>query len=1222
MMRLGIDIGSKTIKLVLLDAENTLVYSRYIEHRSQIKRAFSEAIHDVLWRQGDCEVEAFVTGSAGMRVVELFEIPFIQEVVALKRAVRTYSPQANVILEMGGEDTKLVYLDNPPEQRMNTICAGGTGSFIEMMASMMGVRSEDFQSLAANASVTYPIASRCAVFAKSDVRPLLNSGARKEDIAGSVLRAVCMQAIAGLSGGRPLEGTVVLLGGPFRHIPALRDAFCEVSGISKEHALVPENAHLMAAIGATLGNGRGAVVRLADFEQAIIGADFENLDGMRRLEPLFTSQLEYERFRLRHAKCRIPQTGLVDSSENLFLGIDAGSTTVKIALIDESGALCDYDYAWNEGDISVSLTKMLTDLYGRMYGAWMPHKNIARSCSIGYGEEYCKAAFGVDFGEVETVAHLRAAQALVPDVDFLLDIGGQDIKCFYVKDGAIVDIVLNEACSSGCGSLFDSVARSLKRTKEKFATEALYASAPVDLGTRCATFMDSRVKHAQKEGASLGDIAAGVCYSTVRNALFKVVRRPDFSQVGSNVVVQGGAFANDAILRAFEKETGVHVKRPDLAQVMGAYGAALLARDEWLAQRNDAADDAEVTPGGLIGPDALASLFPKKKTAVCPGCTNSCRLTITTFGNAGGTGRTLIVGNKCQRGEMLANGSKQAAVVPPNVFEMKRGLIAKYFEDRGQADGLAVDCHVADTPTVGIPLALSLYESYPFWATFFRGLGFRVIAPSANDEALFRLGMDCIPIEGSCYPAKLLYGQVKWLIQQGAQSIFLPYSTQGFMREGLLGLPYGQAQTCPYIELAPELASCNMVDFAQSSVELVSPDFRQVGDVPSAVAALASALERSGLSVPCEVVQRAFIEAQHEYSRFYHVLDRATAQVMKHVDEGVYPAALVIGHGYHADIGISHGIDKVLADLGYAVIEQMDYAFGERRKAVYAPGSGPISELGQLWATNAEALYSAKTALARTDIQPIFLRSFGCGVDAAVADAVADLMHAANRPYAELKLDQIVDLAAVKIRLRSLAYAIRHNALPAASLSVDSPIGVFVQNLRVKGDLATYLRSDNMGAALVRALLDGGAALPAGSADASDKSDLLDDMGLLGYQLVLESPEYVSGELAGPAFLLFCGQDGVLFMDSWADVEALLERNAAQVEEQRERKRQKEELEAMRRAEAQKHLADEPVHHEGFNPWSMADRWGAFNSFPVEVSFPEGIAPPGEVPPPGEVDPQ
>ena len=1032
MKRLGIDIGSKTIKLALLDETGKLVYSTYLYHRSKVKRHLLSAIHHCTWIYGDEDVQVTVTGSAGMRVAELFDIPFVQEVVALKRAVEEYVPGTDVILEMGGEDTKLVYLTGVPEQRMNTVCAGGTGGFIDMMAGLMGVRSDKMQRLAMGYTTIYPIASRCAVFAKSDVRPLLNAGAKKEDVAASVLYAVCTQAVAGLSAGRPIAGKVVLLGGPFHHIPFMRQAFCKVTGIAASDAVIPENAHLFVALGAALSEEKSAVLSFAEFERMVEEADFSSQEGIRRLPALFSSKSEYEAFKVRHDTCKIPRGDVLSSNENFFIGIDAGSTTMKVALVNEAGELCAFRYDWNEGDVTESLPRMLRQLYHEIGYAYMERKIVRRSCIVGYGEDFCKEAYKVDMGEVETVAHLRAAREVEPDVDFLLDIGGQDIKCFYIEDGLIEDIVLNEACSSGCGSLFDSVARSMSMGKEALAGQALFAGRPVDLGTRCSTFMDSRVKHAQKEGASTGDIAAGVCWSTARNALFKVVRQPDFSKVGGHVVVQGGAFANDALLRAFELECGAEVSRPDLPELMGAWGAALLARDEWLRLKEKDPDMAAKVKSSILTEDELKELKVRKHVARCDMCSNQCRLMVTRFfeGKDDAQGRSFVTGNRCERGGLAHDDARAKAQVPPDMVKVKRGLIASYDQD-DRAGGTSI---------VGIPRVLALYESYPFWRTFFGELGYMVASARESGEELFRKGMSCIPAEGACYPSKLVYGHCVDAVEKGARYLFVPSMGQAFAREGLLGYPYDASQReCPLIEHVPDMLRGNSAGTVLEDAKLICPDLRAARSDGDAVAILAGALADVGLAVTEEDVARAFACAREAYRDFFARLAAANANVIARIDAGEFPGALVAGHPYHADPGIGHGIDDLLGSMGYAVVEQVDYDF-DRRSHEAETLRGHVGD----WFANRELAYSVEASEAHPNLQVIIPRSFGCGIDAMAADLLHDRIRTGAYPgegvpaegtqrvFAELKIDQIVDLAAVRIRLRSLAYAVRQRAGQAA----------------------------------------------------------------------------------------------------------------------------------------------------------------------------------------------
>jgi len=1007
---LGIDIGSKTIKVMLTEAETgKVVASEYSRHRSQVKKRLAEVLDSFVWRRGSMPVRITVTGSAGMRVAEVFGVPFVQEVVALKRAVKHFVPEADVILEMGGEDTKLVYLTGVPEQRMNNICAGGTGAFIEMMAGLIGTNVTKMNSLALGYSTIYPIASRCAVFAKSDVRPLVNAGARKEDIAASVLEAVCAQAVAGLSAGRPIEGKVALLGGPFNYIPALRDAFCRVTGMSRNDVIVPDDAHLLVVSGAVMSPEKSEPIELSDFLAAVQAASFESDEGPDRLPPLFENEEDYEAFRKRHSSCTLPRRKVYDASEHLFLGIDAGSTTMKVVLIDEDGAVCAYQYGKNQGDATVSLTEMLQAIYRDIRGTWKPNYVIHRVCIVGYGEDFCKRAYRIDTSQVETVAHLRAATELVPDLDFLMDIGGQDIKCFYVDDGLITDVVLNEACSSGCGSLFDSIAHSFRTTKEAFSAQARFAKAPVDLGTRCATFMDSRIKHAQKEGIAPEDIAAGVCYSTARNALYKVVREPDFSKVGDRIVVQGGAFANDALLRAFELETKTEVIRPDLSAIMGAWGAALIARDEW---RDLCAQDSSWAerPSTLVSYDELMSMKIVRKSARCNQCTNNCRLTLTQFGeNEDGTPRLYVAGNRCDRGAAAFDADYVSPKLPPNMFKVKNAFISA--------------CDKAPQPEsdikVGIPKVLALYESYPFWRRFFNELGYTVVAGVESSDEVFRTGMSSIPAEGSCYPSKLVYGHATDLVNRGAQVIFAPNMGTSFAREGLLGRPFDTGLvTCPLVENMGDMLSGNVQGTALEGVPMVIAQLKGLESLDQAVEPLAQALAAAGLACDEQAVRAALDSAQSAYRAFFGKLEARNAAVLDAVDTGSFPGALVVSHAYHIDPGISHKIDELLGKLGYAVLEHVDYgtAVGIGQQGVKAGAAFD-------WTENARVLDEVELSRRHPNLQVITLRSFGCGVDALVADELHDRLRSEGRVYAELKLDQITDLAAVRIRIRSLAYA-------------------------------------------------------------------------------------------------------------------------------------------------------------------------------------------------------
>ncbi len=1031
--RLGIDIGSKTLKLMLIDEKGNEVFSSYQKHKSKIGECLQESIHAVVWRIGDRDVRITVTGSSGMRISELFDIPFVQEVVALKRAVLESYPNADAVLEMGGEDTKLVYLTGAPEQRMNNICAGGTGSFIEMMGGLMGTRTASIGRLAMGYSTIYPIASRCAVFAKSDVRPLINAGARKEDIAASVLDAVCTQAIAGLSAGRPLTGTVLLLGGPFQHINALRDAFCRVSGFDRKHAIVPKDAHLFVARGAALSNRATDPMRLSDFEHMLAQTDFENDSGIDRLKPLFGSEEEIAEFRERHRKDRVPRVSMLNAGNDLFLGIDAGSTTAKIALIDAHGALVAYDYHRHRGDVIECLSKMLKNMMPDLRPQYLERRIVRRSCVVGYGEQLCRTAFGIDDGEVETVAHLRAARAIDPDVDFLLDIGGQDVKCFYVQDGMIQDVVLNEACSSGCGSLFDSVAKTFNRTRADFVSDAMHAQAPVDLGTRCTTFMNSRIRHAQKEGASKEDIAAGVCYATVRNALFKVVRQPDFSKVGKHIIVQGGAFGNDALLRAFELETGVEVKRPDLAPIMGAWGAALLARDAWLTQKRDDPAAAQQAESGLIDLEDATDLDVRKRVVRCNGCTNNCELRVTRFAVresdiekrvqgstiVPGTERILVTGNRCERGALMNGASAEKVVPPPNMVKYKRSLISAYKSIA--ADGEAIAANYQGV-RVGIPKSLSLYESYPFWVTMFKSLGVKLVDGIEPSDAVFKKGMACIPAEGMCHPAKMIYGQAVDLVKKGAEIVFVPSVGTAFSRVGLAGYPCEtDLMTCPLVEKMGDMLAGNAEGSPLSKARIAAPDLRLAKSLEDICVPIVEALGQAGLHIEREDAASAIRDASCEYRGFLEKLASRSNEIVKSIDEGEYPGIVLVGHAYHAAEGLSHGVDELLGELGYAVLERIDSRIEARGSRLCDIGKAREEE--SRWYENVDALQRIAECKSHPHIQPIIIRSFGCGIDALVADELRDRLREAGSIYTELKMDQIADLATVRIRLRSLAYA-------------------------------------------------------------------------------------------------------------------------------------------------------------------------------------------------------
>ncbi|NLG10881.1 MAG: CoA activase, partial [Coriobacteriaceae bacterium] len=743
--RLGIDAGSKTIKLVLLDHEGKTVFSQYRLHKSDIRSTMLELLHDGIWRLGDVEAVVTVTGSAGMRIADILDLPFVQEVIATKYAIGQLYPQADVAIELGGEDAKIIYLTDGVEQRMNGSCAGGTGGFIDLMCGTLGVRAQELNSLALGFSTIYPIASRCAVFAQTDVRPLLNEGAKKSDIAASILQAVVTQTVAGLSCGRPIKGTVVFLGGPLQVYSELVSRFRKTLGLTHAQTIKPPDAHLFVAMGAALLSNTLSqeTIALSELEQRLKVAPEQEDGGSERLEPLFSTDAELQAFKQRHDRNRVNRSQLMNYSGDVFLGIDAGSTTCKLVLVGSEGELLYSDYEKSRGSVISTLSEMLEGLYRslpREYDGSLL-VTIRHTKVTGYGEQLLKVAFTADSGEVETIAHLRAARELNPKVDFVLDIGGQDIKCLRIRDGVIDDVILNEACSSGCGALIEGFSRSLGYTQWSFSDVALQAKQPVDLGTRCTVFMTSRVRHAQKQGIPAADIAAGLAYSVVRNALYKVIGYTSAEQLGKHMVVQGGTFMSDAVLRAFELECGCEVTRPSIANLMGAYGAALLARDEVLAAKRSGSAPAQST---LLGPCELAGLNQQHGTRRCMGCANNCLLTISSFSNLKGddpAARVFVTGNRCERGGF----AQEIQHKPENLFAYQQQLLAAYDDDYELEPTLAFD-----KPVIGIPRVLELHASYPFWQTFFKQLGFVVRSIAASNTTLYRSGAQAVMSEAVC----------------------------------------------------------------------------------------------------------------------------------------------------------------------------------------------------------------------------------------------------------------------------------------------------------------------------------------------------------------------------------------------------------------------------------------------------------------------------------------
>ena len=971
-MKIGLDIGSTTIKAVVLNEAGEIVFRRYERHRAQIAMLCEVLLHAVMKKFPGERFQLGISGSAGMGLAEELDIDFLQEVYATRVALRQMAPQADVAVELGGEDAKILFLTGAGglEVRMNGTCAGGTGAFIDQMATLMDVPVEQLETLSRDHERSYAIASRCGVFAKSDIQPLLNQGARKEDIARSIFEAVAGQTIAGLAQGREIAGNVVYLGGPLTFFSELRDCFDKALGIRGIH---PADALYSVAMGAALQASREV-----DLENMIARVRARSKEARyASCPPLFESQADYDAFRERHAMARVDTVSRPGYSGKVYIGIDSGSTTIKAVAVDEDFNLLKTAYMSNKGNPLPAVRDFLRQFY-----AEYPNATVAGAGSTGYGEDLVKTAFRLDCGVVETMAHLIAARKLQPGVDFIIDIGGQDIKCFKIKDDAIDDIFLNEACSSGCGSFIQTFAQAAGGLPvDEFARRGLLARHPVDLGSRCTVFMNSSVKQAQKDGATLEDISAGLSISIVKNALYKVIRTADASQLGERIVVQGGTFLNDAVLRAFEREIGRDVVRPNIAGLMGAYGVAL-----WSATH---------TPGGRSGILTAAELehFAQKTTNTrCQGCQNHCMLTIIRFeGEGGGAPRRFISGNRCEK---MTGGGKASL---PNLYEEKRKMLRAYpsgERKRGR---------------IGIPMGLNLYELFPFWHALFTKLGFQVIQSPESDHALYASGQRTIPSDTACYPAKLMHGHVEWLLRQNVDAIFYPC-----MSYNLDEHRGDNHYNCPVVAYYPEVLRLNVPGLKQTKFISDYLGIHRPKDFEKKFPAI---LEKYFPGIPAREVKAAVRGAYAAYEAHMAKVRARGAEMLADARAKGLPVVVLCGRPYHIDPEISHGIDQQIAQLGAVVVTEDSVNLNEQKFSV--------NVLNQ-W-TYHSRLYSAAKYVAECgdpNVNLVQLVSFGCGVDAITTDEVRSILQSGGRLYTQLKIDEISNPGAVRIRLRSLFAAL------------------------------------------------------------------------------------------------------------------------------------------------------------------------------------------------------
>ncbi len=974
---LGIDIGSTTVKIAILDSQHNILFSDYERHFANIRETLSSLLQKAYELLGNLTVHPMITGSGGLTLANHLKVPFTQEVIAVATSLKEIAPQTDVAIELGGEDAKIIYFEGGNvEQRMNGICAGGTGSFIDQMASLIQTDASGLNEYAKNYHSLYTIAARCGVFAKTDIQPLINEGATKEDLAASIFQAVVNQTISGLACGKPIRGHVAFLGGPLHFLSELKKAFIRTLKLDEEHIIDTDNSHLFAAIGSAL-NAKEEISYTMEEMTVKLSSEIKMEFEVERMEPLFADEAAYDAFKERHAKHQVGTADLSSYKGNAYLGIDAGSTTTKIALVGEDGSLLYSFYSNNDGSPLNTAIKSIKEIY-----SLLPEGvNIVRSCSTGYGEALMKAAFLLDDGEVETVAHYHAAAFFNPDVDCILDIGGQDMKCIKIKNGTVDSVQLNEACSSGCGSFIETFAKSLNYSVQDFAQTALFAKHPIDLGTRCTVFMNSKVKQAQKEGASVADISAGLAYSVIKNALFKVIKVSDASELGKEIVVQGGTFYNDAVLRSFEKIAGCEAIRPDIAGIMGAFGAALIARERYEEGYNTT----------MLSFQKICELQFDTSMAKCKGCTNNCRLTINKFSG----GRQYISGNRCERG--LGKDKKASSV--PNLFDYKLKRLFSY-------EPLAPD--KAKRGPVGIPRVLNMYENYPFWFTFFTELGYQVILSPASNRKIYELGIESIPSESECYPAKLAHGHVTWLIKQNVPFIFYP--ALFYERDEVEGA--NNHYNCPIVTSYSENIKNNVEEIGRGEVIFRNP-FMSFRDKDT----ISSALIKEFAEIPSTEIKNAVFKAWEELARTRKDIMEKGEETLKWMEENGKRGIVLAGRPYHIDQEINHGIPELITSYDIAVLTE-----------------DSISHLGiperplivsDQWMYHSR-LYAAASYVKTVDnLDLIQLNSFGCGLDAVTTDQVNDILSGSGKIYTCLKIDEVNNLGAARIRIRSLLSAIR-----------------------------------------------------------------------------------------------------------------------------------------------------------------------------------------------------
>lgn len=978
---LGIDIGSTTVKIAVLNEDHEILFADYERHFANIQETLAGLLKKAFDKLGPMEIRPAITGSGGLTLSKHLKVPFVQEVVSVATSLKDYAPQTDVAIELGGEDAKIIYFTGGIDQRMNGICAGGTGSFIDQMAALLQTDASGLNEYAANYKAIYPIAARCGVFAKTDIQPLINEGATREDLAASIFQAVVNQTISGLACGKPIRGHVAFLGGPLHFLPELQKAFVRTLHLSGDEIIAPEHSHLFAAIGAAMNaeetqEGNISLEELIVRLSSGIRMEFE----VKRMEPLFADQADFDAFIDRHNSHCVKTGDLSTYHGKCFLGIDAGSTTTKVALVGEDGTLLYKFYSSNNGSPLATAIRAMSEIKEQL----PKDSQIVWSCSTGYGEALLKSAFLLDEGEVETISHYYAAAFFEPKVDCILDIGGQDMKCIRIKNGTVDSVQLNEACSSGCGSFIETFANSLNYQVENFAQEAIFAKNPTDLGTRCTVFMNSNVKQAQKEGAEVSDISAGLAYSVIKNALFKVIKITNASDLGQHVVVQGGTFYNNAVLRSFEKIAGCEAIRPDIAGIMGAFGAALIARERY--------EESKTTT--MLSLDKILGLHYETSMARCKGCTNNCVLTVNRFDG----GRQFITGNRCERGL----GKEKAKREIPNLFDYKNRRMFDY-------EPLSPD--LAERGTIGIPRVLNMYENYPFWAVFFKELKFRTVLSPQSTRKIYELGIESIPSESECYPAKIVHGHIEWLIKQGIKTIFYPC------------IPYERNETpdagnhfnCPIVTSYSENIKNNVEGIKSENIRFLNP-FMAFTNEEILTGRLTEVFAKE-FQIPASEVAAAAGKGWAELMASRSDMEKKGEETLKWLEDNDRHGIVLAGRPYHVDPEINHGIPELITSYGFAVLTEDSISH-------LAEIERPLVVTDQ-WMYHTRLYQAAALVKKESRLDLIQLNSFGCGLDAVTTDQVNDILTGSGKIYTVLKIDEVNNLGAARIRIRSLIAALR-----------------------------------------------------------------------------------------------------------------------------------------------------------------------------------------------------